>query len=65
MTPTNPYQPVMRRRLAVPDEKKAAQGYTDPGSGVPEGERPWCLPPGYEPDPRTVFRHHPRLPPPR
>jgi len=53
----------MRLSLATPDEKKAAQGYTDSGSGVPEVERPWCLQPVYEPDPRTVFRHHPMLPP--
>jgi hypothetical protein len=59
------YEPVMRLGLTTPDEKKAAQGYTDPGSGVPEVERPWCLQPVYEPDPRTVFRHHTMLPPPR
>jgi hypothetical protein len=59
------YEPVMRLGLTTPDEKKAAQGYTDPGSGVPEVERPWCLQPVYEPDPRTVFRHHTLLPPPR
>jgi hypothetical protein len=59
------YEPVMRRGLATPDEKKATQGYTDSGSGVPEVERPWCLQPVYEPDPRTVFRHHAMLPPPR
>ena len=53
------YEPVMRLGLATPDEKKAAEGYTDPGSGVPEVERPWCLQPVYQPDPRTVFRHHP------
>lgn len=61
----NPYEPVMRLGLATPDEKKAAQGYTDPGSGVPEVERPWCLQPVYEPDPRAVFRHHTMLPPER
>jgi hypothetical protein len=55
----------MRLGLATPDEKKAAQSYTDSGSGVPEVERPWCLQPVYEPDPRTVFRHHTMLPPPR
>ena len=59
------YEPVMRRCLATPDEKKAAQGYTSAGPGVPEVERPWCLPPVYEPDPRAVFRRHPRLPPQR
>jgi hypothetical protein len=61
----NPYEPVMRLGLATPDEKKAAEGYTDSGSGVSEVERPWCLQPVYEPDPRTVFRHHAMLPPPR
>jgi hypothetical protein len=55
----------MRLGLATPDEKKAAPGYTDPGSGVPEVERPWCLQPVYEPDPRAVFRHHTMLPPER
>jgi hypothetical protein len=50
------YEPVMRPGLATPDEKKAAQGYTDPDSGVLEVERPWYLQPVYEPDPRTVFR---------
>ena len=55
----------MRLGLATPDEKKAAAGYTNPGSGVSEVERPWCLQPVYEPDPRTVFRHHTMLPPPR
>ena len=59
------YEPVMRLGLATPDEKKAAAGYTNPGSGVSEVERPWCLQPVYEPDPRTVFRHHTMLPPPR
>jgi hypothetical protein len=39
------YEPVMRLDLATPDEKKAAQSYTDFGSGVPEVERPWCLQP--------------------
>src|SRR5918992_1325609 len=57
------YEPVMRLGLATPDEKKAAQGYTEPGSGVSEIERPWCLQPVYEPDPRTVFRYHTMLPP--
>lgn len=33
------YEPVMRRGLATPDEKKAIQGYTDSDSGVPEVER--------------------------
>jgi hypothetical protein len=59
------YEPVMRLGLATPDEKKAAQSYTESGSGVPEVERPWCLQPVYEPDLRTVFRHHTMLPPPR
>ena len=59
----NPSQPVMRPSLAVPDEKKAAQGYTARGSGVTEVERPWCLQPVYQPDPRAVFRHHTMLPP--
>ena len=56
------YEPVMRLGLATPDEKKAAEGYPDSGSGVIEAERPWCLEPVYEPDPRAVFRHHPMLP---
>ena len=38
----NPYQPVMRRRLTLSDEKKAAEGYTGAGSGVTEVESPWC-----------------------
>ena len=59
----NPYQPVMRPSLTIPDEKKAAEGYTDAGSGVTEVERPWCLQPVYQPDPRAVFRHHSMLPP--
>jgi hypothetical protein len=59
------YEPVMRLGLATPDEKKAAEGYSNPGSGVSEVERPWCLQPVYEPDPRTVFRHHTMWPPPR
>ena len=46
----------MRLGLAGPAEKKAAEGYTDSGSGVPEVERPWCLQPVYQPDPRAVFR---------
>jgi len=57
------YKLIMRLGLATPDEKKAAQGYTHPGSGVPEIERPWCSQPVYEPDPRTVFRYHTVLPP--
>ena len=61
--PANPYQPVMRRSLARSDEKKTAKGYTDLGSGVPEVDRPWCLQPVYQPDPRTVFRHPFLLPP--
>jgi hypothetical protein len=36
------YEPVMRLGLATPDEKQAAEGYTDLGSGVLEVERPWC-----------------------
>ena len=35
-------QPLMRLGLTGPDEKKAAEGYTGFGSGVPEVERPWC-----------------------
>jgi hypothetical protein len=61
----NSYQPVMRPSLTVPDEKKAAPGYTECGSGVTEVERPWCLQPVYQPDPRAVFRHHSLLPPER
>jgi hypothetical protein len=61
--PPNTYQPVMRPRLATPDEKKTATGYTSAGPGVTEVERPWCLQPVYQPDPRTAFRHHSMLPP--
>jgi hypothetical protein len=59
------YQPVMRPSLAIPDEKKTAEGYTECGSGVTEVERPWCSQPVYQPDPRAVFRHHSLLPPQR
>jgi hypothetical protein len=61
----NSYQPVMRPSLAIPDEKKAAQGYTRAGPGATEVERPWCVEPVYQPDPRAVFRRHSLLPPPR
>lgn len=54
--PPNSYQPVMRPSLPLSDEKKTAEGYTGAGSGVTEVERPWCLQPVYQPDPRTVFR---------
>jgi hypothetical protein len=63
--PPNPYQPVMRPHLATPDEKETAQGYPSAGPGVTEVERPWCLQPVYQPDPRAVFRHHTMLPPQR
>ena len=53
----------MRPSLAIPDEKKTAAGYTGPGSGVPEVERPWGLQPVYQPDPRVVFRYHSLLTP--
>ena len=43
----------------MPDEKKAAEGYTASGSGVTEVERPWCSQPVYQPDPRAVFRPTP------
>jgi hypothetical protein len=59
----NGYQPVMRPGLTLSDEKKIAEGYTMHGSGVTEVERPWCLQPVYQPDPRAVFRHHPMWPP--
>ena len=59
----NTYQPTMRPGLAMPDEKKAAQGYTSAGPGVTEVEKPWCLQPVYQPDPRAVFRRHTMLPP--
>lgn len=52
----NSSQPDMRLGLATPDEKKTAGGYTTPGSGVVEIERPWCVQPVSQPDPRTVFR---------
>ena len=61
----NPYQPVMRPGLTLSDEKKAAEGYSGAGSGVPEVESPWCLQPVYQPDPRTVFRPPFLLPPSR
>jgi hypothetical protein len=57
------YQPVMRLGLTLSDEKKTAAGYTTHGSGVTEVERPWCLQPVYQPDPRAVFRHPFLLPP--
>jgi hypothetical protein len=60
---TNPYQPVMRLGLTLADEKRTAERYTMPGSGVAEVERPWCLQPVYQPDPRAVFRHPFLLPP--
>jgi hypothetical protein len=60
---TNAYQPVMRPGLTLSDEKKTAEGYTTHGSGVTEVERPWCLQPGSQPDPRAVFRHPFLLPP--
>ena len=59
----NPSQPVMRRRLARSDEKKTAEGYTTAGSGVTEVERPWCVEPVSQPDPRAAFRHPFLLPP--
>ena len=59
----NPYEPKMRPSLTLSDEKRTAVGYSDCGSGVPEVERPWGLPPVAEPDPRGVFRHRFRLPP--
>jgi hypothetical protein len=62
---SNPYQPVMRPHLAVPEEKEAAQGYTSAGPGETEVERPWGVQPVYQPDPRAVCRHHPMLPPER
>ena len=40
---TNAYQPVMRPRLTLSDEKTRAERYTTAGSGVTEVERPWCL----------------------
>ena len=58
-------QPVMRLSLTLSDEKKTVEGYTTSGSGVTEVERPWCLQPVYQPDPRTVFRHPFLLPPQR
>jgi hypothetical protein len=54
---------VMRLSLTISDEKRTAEGYTAGGSGVPEVERPWCLQPVYQPDPRAVFRHLFLLPP--
>jgi bacterioferritin len=57
------YQPVMRLGLTLSDEKRTAERYTMPGSGVAEVERPWCLQPVYQPDPRAVFRHPFLLPP--
>ena len=65
MATANPNQPGMRPSLAIPDEKKAAKRYTAGGSGVTEVERPWCLQPVYQPDPRAVFRRHTMLPPQR
>ena len=62
---TTTYQPVMRPSLAIPDEKRTAEGYTGTGSGVTEVERPWCSQPVYQPDPRAVFRRHSLLPPAR
>jgi hypothetical protein len=59
------YEPVMRPRLATPDEKETAKGYTSVGPSETEVERPWCLQPVYEPDPRAVFRHPTMLPPER
>jgi len=55
----------MRPHLATPDEKETTQSYTSAGPGVTEIERPWCLQPVYQPDPRAVIRHHPMLPPQR
>ncbi len=49
--PANPYQPVKRPGLTLSDEKKAAEGDSGAGSGGPEVERPWGVPPGSQPDP--------------
>ena len=57
------YQPVMRSHLTLSDEKTRAERYTTAGSGVTEVERPWCVEPVYQPDPRAVFRHPFLLPP--
>ena len=60
---SNPYEPVMRPRLTLSDEKKTVERYTTGGSGVTEVERPWCAQPVSQPDPRAVFRRHSLLPP--
>ena len=53
----------MRQCLTLSDEKKTAERYTAGGSGVTEVERPWCVEPGSQPDPRAALRRHTVLPP--